>query len=34
VQEENILNTSKLLKKTKAEIQVLSFEKIVKKVKK
>lgn len=34
IQEKNILNTSKLLRKTKAEIKVLSFEKVVKKVKK
>lgn len=33
VQEQNILNTSKLLQKTKAEIKVLSFEKILTKVK-
>lgn len=33
VQEENILNTSKLLNKVKAEIQVLDFQNIVSKVK-
>ena len=34
IQEENILNTSKLLKETKAEIKVQSFEKVLNKAKK
>jgi DNA adenine methylase len=34
VQEENILNTSKLLNKTEAQIKVASFEEVLKNAKK